>query len=257
MEEKAITINLMGAIPEDSVAFRIFIQSGKAKILAPYAKVILCSKGVVPLTHEKTANIDGFVMFSVRDLMPMQEIGIPPEAFKAIPWLFFAYTEDTDLGFWTEVKGYELGKMYDYTLKVYKEAPTFFVKIELKDVIGAEFFSNLVAGFESEAIKMAGLKLISVEGQGTKAVTVKFQPPWHHSPIVIEWAAVWFIIKVLALAAAIIAILVILKWTFGEVGAAVVVGAEALIFLFLLLPLLGKKKESKEKEATVPRTYRR
>lgn len=256
MEEKTVIINLMGAIPEDSLAFRISFKSGAIKRPAPYAKVILCTKGLIPLTYEKTANIDGFIMFNVEELIPMG-VGVTPEAFKTIPWLFFAYAEGTDLGFWTEVKGYELGKLYDYTLKVYKEAPTFFVKIELKDVIGAEFFSNLVASVESEAIKTAGLKLISIEGQGTKVVTVKFQPPWHHSPLVVEWAAVWFIIKVIAIAGAIIAILVILKWTFGEAGAAVVIGAEVLIALLLLLPLLGKKKEGKEKEMSVQRTYRK
>lgn len=249
MEEKTVTINLMGAIPEDSLAFRIFFKSGALKILAPYTKVILCTKGLIPLKYERTADINGFVKFNVKELIPM-EVGITSEAFKTIPWLFFAYAEDTDLGFWTEVKGYELGKLYDYTLKVYEKAPTFFIKIELKDVIGAEFFSSLVAEVESKAIEMAGLTLVSVKGQGTKVITVQFQPPWHHSPIVIVWAAVWFILEVIAIAGAIIAILVILKWTFGEAGAAVVVGAEALIGLFLLLPLLGKKKEQQTQGIT-------
>lgn len=252
MEDKKITINLI-SIPEDAVAFKILL---KDKAPAIRAKVVLCTKGLLPLTYERTADIDGFIKFNVKELIPMG-VSVTPELFKTIPWLFFAYAEGTDLGFWTEVKGYELGKLYTCTLKLYKEAPTFFVKIELKDIAGAELFGNLVAAVESEAIKMAGLKLISVKGQGTKAITVQFQPPWHHSPLVVEWAAVWFIIKVLAVAGAIIAILVVLKWTFGEVGAAVAVGAEILIALLLLLPLLGKKKEGKEKEMAVPRTSHR
>ena len=133
-----------------------------------------------------------------------------------------------------------VGQDYEFKLKKYKESPTFVVKIQLRDIVGVEHFSNFITGVETRALETAGLEIVKVTGQGTKTVEIQFKPPWHSSPLVISWAAIWFISKVLVLAAAIIAILVVLKWTLGEVKRAAV-GLGALAAVLLLLKPKGRR----------------
>lgn len=229
-------------IPSDSVGFQIF-KNGKPAV---GAEVTLCTKGVIPVTYTKITNSDGVAIF--RDIDMRIDGVIPPDVFKGLPWLFYAYIKDSDYGIWQDEVKFEYGKLYEYNLKLYKKTPTFFIKIELKDVIMADLFSNLVAEVEKTALEWAGLKVIGITGQGTKLITIKFQLPWHSSPIVIEWAAAWFILKVLAVAGAIIAILVILKWTFGDAAAVVAETGLLLLALAAILVLAGPAKKVVEKK---------
>jgi len=220
VEEKILTFEAW-SVPSDTVAFTIL----KDGVPAAGAKVNLFTKGVIPQGFSATADTEGRVLFT--DIVP-----VSPAAFKEIPWLLTAYLEDSEYAVWKDQVKFELGQGYDFSLKKYKEAPTFSVKIQLRDIIGAEYFSNFIAGVQEKALETAGLEVVKVSGQGTRTVEVQFKPPWHSSALVISWAAVWFIAKVLTVAASIIAILVVLKWTFSEVTP---VGAGLGIVLLLLL----------------------
>ena len=223
MEEKILTVKAW-SLPSDTLAFTILKDGAPAA----GAKVNLFTKGAIPQRFEATADAEGRALF--KDIVP-----VSPAAFKAIPWLLTAYLDDSEYAVWKDQAYFELGKEYDFNLKKYREAPTFFVKIQLRDVIGVEHFSTFITEIEKKALETAGLEVVKVSGQGTRKVEVQFRPPWHSSPLVISWTAVWFIAKVLTVAAAIIAVLVVLKWTFGEVAPAIGAGLGLGIVLFLLL----------------------
>ncbi len=228
MEEKILTFKEW-SLPKDTVSFTI-LKDG-----APVAgaKVSLITKGVLPQRFEATADASGRALFT--NIAP-----VTPAAFKEIPWLLTAYLEESEYAVWKDQAYFELGQDYEFKLKKYKESPTFVVKIQLRDIIGVEHFSNFITGVETRALETAGLEIVKVTGQGTKTVEIQFKPPWHSSPLVISWAAIWFISKVLVAAAAIIAILVVLKWTLGEVKRAAV-GLGALAAVLLLLKPKGRR----------------
>jgi len=235
----SIEVKLL-TVASDSVGFSI-TKEGKP---CPGAEVTLCTKGVLPISKSRTTDESGAVVFSSFDIIPE----LPSTEVWKGNWLFFV-SADPDYGFWKDNAIFTPGKSYTFALKRYKEAPKFFIKMELKDVIGAELFGQVVASVEETALGWAGLEVIKVEGKGTRTITVVFSPPWHSSPIVIEWAAVWFILKVLAVAGAIIAILVVYKWTFGEWAAPLAMGLGLAAIVALLL-LTRRKEEEK-------RTYQR
>lgn len=237
-----VTIEVkLWAVPSDSVEF-IITKDGKS---CPGVDVILCTKGVLPISKSKITDSSGAVVFSSFDIIPE----LPSTEVWKGNWLFFASLPNSEYGFWKDGIIFTGGKSYTFALKKYKEAPKFFIKMELKDVIGVELFSQVVASVEETALGWAGLEVLKVEGKGTRTITVVFSPPWHSSPIIIEWAAVWFILKVLAVAGAIIAILVVYKWTFGEWAAPVAAAGLGLGIVALLL-LTRRKEEEK-------RTYQR
>lgn len=225
MEEKILTVKAW-SIPSDTLAFTVL----KDDEPAVGAKVSLITKGAIPQRFEATADADGRALFS--SILP-----VSAEAFKLIPWLLTAYLEDSEYAAWKDQVYFELGQEYEFKLKKYTKSPTFIVKIQLRDVIGVEHFSNFIAGVEAKALETAGLEVLKISGQGTRTVEVQFRPPWHSSPLVISWTAVWFILKVMAVAAAIIAILVVLKWTFGEIDkAGLGLAAAAVIVLLVSAP---------------------
>ena len=217
MEEKILTIKAW-SVPSNVVAFTI-LKDGEPAV---GAKVNLFTKGAVPQRFEATADVEGRALFT--DIVP-----VTPEAFKQIPWLLTAYIEESEYAVWKDQAYFELGQEYEFKLKKYKEAPTFFVKIQLRDIIGVEHFSNFIAEIEKKALETAGLEVVKVSGKGTRTVEVHFKPPWHSSPLVISWTAVWFIASILAL----IAFLMVLKWTFGEVRVGLGLGILALVLLLL------------------------
>lgn len=224
MEEKILTVEV-SEIPSDAVTF-IILKDGEPAV---GAKVNLFTKAVVPQRFEAITDTSGRAVFT--GIVP-----VTPEAFKEIPWLMMAYIEESEYAVWKDQAYFELGGEYNFKLQKYSEAPTFFIKIQLRDVIGVEHFSNFIAGVQEKALETAGLEVVKIKGQGTRTVEVQFKPQWHSSPIVISWTAVWFIAKVLTVALAIIAVLVVLRWTFGKVGAA------AAGFGILLLILLASSK---------------
>lgn len=199
------------------------------------------TKGVVPLTFSKTADETGTVRYGKEELVP----AIGEAIFNKIPWLFMANISDSEYAIWKDQAFFELGEVYDFKLKKYKEAPTFFLKIQLRDIIGAEIFSNFVIEVEKAALAAAGLEVVKIKGQGTRTVEIQFRPPWHSSALVIDWVTVWFCVKVLTVATAIIAILVVSKWTFGEVGAGIAGGIGIGIILLALLsaPKMAKRRK--------------
>jgi len=228
VEEKLLTVETWN-VPSDTVALTIL----KDDEPAIGAKVSLITKGAVPQRFNAVVDVNGRAMFT-------KIVPVTPEAFKQIPWLLTAYMEDSEYAIWKDQVYFELGKSYPFKLKKYKEAPTFFVKIKLRNIIGAELLSNFIAGVEAKALETAGLEVIKIKGQGTRTVEIQFKPPWHSSPLVISWGAVWFIAKVMAVAAAIIAILVVLTWTFGEIGITGA-GIGAGIILLIVLALARRR----------------
>jgi hypothetical protein len=237
MKSETVTVTA-GLISEYSVGFRV-LKDGKP---VSGATVSLCDKAVVPHLHTKSADEGGVATFDIAELFP--EYPMPPEDLVKVPWLFFAYIDGSEYAVWKDDAKFEAGKIYDFSLKKYTSKPEFFIKLELEDVIGAELFSNFIAGVESEALKWSGLVVTGVEGSGTKTVTVRFTLPMHSSPIVIEWAAVWFILKVLAVALAVILVLSVSKWTFGEWAPAV--GLGLLVVVGLAIASLPKRKEEEK-----------
>lgn len=221
VEEKILTVKAY-SVPSDTLVFNV-LKDGEP---AAGAKVNLITKGAVPQRFEATADADGRALF--RNIVP-----VSPAAFKEIPWLMTAYLEDSEYATWKDQAYFELGKEYDFKLKKYKEAPTFIVKIQLRDIIGVEHFSNFLTEIEKKALETAGLEVVKVSGKGTRTVEIQFKPPWHSSPLVISWTAVWFILKIMAIAVAIIAILVVIKWTFGEVKRVLPLGILAAVLLLL------------------------
>jgi len=228
VEEKLLTVETW-SVPSDTVALTI-LKDDKPAI---GAKVSLITKGAVPQRFNAVVGVNGRATFT-------KIVPVTPEAFKQIPWLLTAYMEDSEYAIWKDQVYFELGKSYPFKLKKYKEAPTFFVKIKLRNIIGAELLSNFIAGVEAKALETAGLEVIKIKGQGTRTVEIQFKPPWHSSPLVISWGAVWFIAKVMAVAAAIIAILVVLTWTFGEIGITGA-GIGAGIILLIVLALVRRR----------------
>ncbi len=226
MEEKILTIKAW-SVPSDTVAFTILKDGAPAA----GAIVSLITKGAVPQKYEATADAEGQALFS--SIVP-----VSPEAFKLIPWLLTAYQEGTEYAAWQDQAYFELGQEYEFKLKKYKEAPTFFVKLQLRDIIGVETFSNIVTQIQTKALETAGLEVVGITGQGTKTVEIRFKPPVHSSPLVISWTAVWFIASILA----VIALVLVLSWKFGEVarkGA----GLAALAVAVLLLSKRPKRRK--------------
>ncbi len=226
MEEKILTINAW-SVPSDTLAFTI-LKDGEP---AAGAKVNLITKAAVPQKFETTADVEGRALFT--NIVP-----VTADAFKLIPWLLTAYIEETEYAAWQDQAYFELGQEYEFKLKKYKEAPTFFVKLQLRDIIGVEVFSNLVTQIQTKALETAGLEVVGVTGQGTRTVEIRFKPPWHSSPLVISWTAVWFIASILTL----IAFLVVLKWAFGEVARAGA-GLAALAVAVLILTKMPKRRK--------------
>lgn len=231
MQEKTVNVSL-GKLPEDKLQFNLTYDG----VPAIGASFTLVTKGVIPLTFSKTSDANGIIVFDVKELVP----AIGEAIFNKIPWLTVAYIDGTEFGYWKDQVFYELGNTYNIKLKKYEKAPTFFIKIELREVIGLELFSNLVTEIEKAALNTAGLEIVKIKGQGTKNIEVQFKPPWHSSPLVIEWASVWFILKVMAVAAAIIAVLVVAKWSFGEVGAGIAGGIGLAVLILILLSATKK-----------------
>lgn len=227
MEEKILTVKAW-SVPSDTVSF-IILKDGEP---AAGAKVSLITKAAVPQRFEATADADGKALFT--DIVP-----VSAAAFKEIPWLMTAYLEESEYAVWKDQAYFELGQEYEFKLKKHTEAPVFFVKLKLRDIIGVEHFSNFITEIEKKALETADLEIVKVKGQGTRTIEVHFRPPWHSSPLVISWGAVWFITKVLVAAAAIIAILVVLTWSFGEIAPSAA-GLAAVVLAILLL--LGKRR---------------
>jgi len=217
MEEKILTVQVY-SVPTDTLVFNI-LKDGEP---AAGAKVNLITKAAIPQKFEATADADGRALFA--GIVP-----VTPSAFKEIPWLLTAYLEGSEYAVWKDQAYFELGKEYDFNLKKYKEAPTFIVKIQLRDIIGVEQFSSFIAEIETKALETAGLTVVKVSGKGTKTVAVHFRPPWHSSPLVISWTAVWFIASILAL----IAFFVVLNWTFSEMRVGLGLGILAAVLLLL------------------------
>lgn len=209
-DTKTITIR---TVPSDVVAFRVVDKDGNPVY---GANVTLCNKGIIPNSFDRVTDLAGIVMFSVYDIVP--PILQHPDAFKKVPWLFMANIPDSEYAYWKDNVNFNLGELNLIKLKKYTEVPTFWIKIELRDIIGVELFSNLVAEVEKVALDWAGMEVVEVKGKGTRTVTVYFKPPWYEGSIVVTWiAAKIFILKVLVVAGAIIAILLIIEWKFGEV----------------------------------------
>ena len=228
MEERILTVKAW-SVPSDTVSF-IILKDGNP---AAGAKVSLITKAAVPQRFEATADAEGRALFT--DIVP-----VSAAAFKEIPWLLTAYLEESEYAVWKDQAYFELGKEYEFKLKKYKEAPVFFVKLKLRDIIGVEHFSNFITEIETRALETAGLEIVKVKGQGTRTVEVHFKPPWHSSPLVISWGAVWFITKVLVAAAAIIAVLVVLTWSFGEIAPSAA-GLAAVVLAILYLAGKGRR----------------
>jgi len=197
-------------VPATSIGIRIL----KDKEPVGGCEVCLTMKAPLPTSWTKVTNPDGVATFTAYELTNGK---IVPEAVSEIPFLVLAAIPESNYGVWEDEAKFKLGELATFTLKEYKEVPTFFVRYHLRDVIGRDLFASLVAKVEEWALGWAGFKVTKIEGVGTSEVTVWFQPPWHEAPLVVALlASKAFIIAMVVLVVGIIAILVVLKWTFGE-----------------------------------------
>jgi len=140
------------------------------------------------------------------------------------------------------------GQLLQATLKHYKEVPTLYIRFTMKDVIGADLWASLITSINNWLLSWAGYKIVGVEGQGTNTITIKFQPPWSaSSPFAITITATALGVAALViLIVGIIAVLVVLKWTFGEWAAPIAGGIILLLLIPALAALVPKKEERKE-----------
>lgn len=239
MDTVEIAVNLW-TVPADHVGFQVLKDNKPASNV----NVTVVSKDVVPRQVSHTTDESGIALFDYWELTgtdPSQSAD--PEKFKTIPWLFMAFQNDSEYGVWKDDVKFALEQSYSYALKKYDKVPTFFLKLELRDIVGVEVWSRVVAVVEEVAAKFSGLNVTEISGQNSRFITVKFQPPVHQSPIVINWSAVWFILEVLA----VVLFLVVLRWTFGEVGAMIVGGGAILLAFMLLGGLAGVKGKERER----------
>lgn len=225
-DTRTITIR---TVPSDVVAFRITDRDGNPVY---GANVILCTKGIIPTSHKRVTDLAGIVQFSAYELVHE----LPPETIKEIPWLFMADIPDSEYAYWKDDVKFETGVLHIIKLKKYKEVPTFWIKFELKDVIGRDLFASVLTQIESWILGWAGFEITEIKGAGTKTVTIYFKPPWHSSPFVFTLTATTgFILALIIFFGGIILLLIVAKWTFGELAAAVGLGGIALLIIGLLL----------------------
>jgi len=241
-----VTLTEEEVVPSDTISFKILKPD---ETPAAGATVELCPKDLpISMRYTKVADEQGKVNFTVYDICATIGVEACKELLKTKKWLFWAYINSSEFGVWKDDAVYELGKEYTYTLKKYTTAPEFFIKFELKDVFGAELWSNLITGVEQAALTISGLKVTNIEGQGTKTVTIHFNPPWsEHSPIAILFGATTnFIIAVAILLGGIITLALVLRWSFGEVGGAILTGGALLVLGVVALAIMGKIPKREE-----------
>jgi len=238
-------------VPETAgVTFRI-LKDGEP---VQGAVVNLCDKSLSPVKYSGVTDENGEAVCYPQLRSPLvllwlpSPIIIPPDAksiFEATDWLFIAYIPNSEYAVWRDNVRFKCGETYTFSLRRYAKAPEFFIKMELSDVIGSELFGIIAAEIQRVTLQFAGLNVTRIEGEGTRTITVYFTPPFsEHSPIVIDWGAVWFILEVIAVVVGIIAVLYVVRWTFGE-SAAVIPWALLLIGGAMLLAAL-KPPERRE-----------
>ena len=135
-----------------------------------------------------------------------------------------AFVDESPKGVVVDDVTLRCGEIYTMKLKEYTKAPTFFLKFELKDVIGRDLFAKVLAEVEKWVLGASGFKVTKIEGEGTKALTIYFEPPWRPgSPIpLISWLVLHpAIATLLVIILALIILLVVYKWTFGESAPAI------------------------------------
>jgi hypothetical protein len=201
------------------------------------------------VTMKKKTDANGIVDFSVLDFA-FNGLYNPITGHLVNPYLVLAYLDDTPYGAWNDGLTVKFGTAYTIPLKTYKVVPTFFLRFELRDVIGRDLFAQLVASIESFMISWAGFNVTKVEGVGTNAVTIYFQPRWRSaSPLAaIAWAGlVDFVKALIILVVAIVIALVVLRFVFGEsavpIAWSVLLVAGLVAASPIILALIPKKKE--------------
>ena len=234
-DTRTLTIKLIG---REHIGVRVFKNTTPAE----GAQVSLTTEAVSPVTFTKWTDADGFILWRYSEL----GLRFAP-ALEAVKWLVCMSIPETDYGFWKRSVTFKLGTLTSYKLKRYTTIPTFYTRFELRDVIGRDLFADLLTRIQEWSLTQAGFELVEVKGVGTRAVTVYFKPPWiEESPIAIPAAATalggvpGWIIGLILLALVIIALLIVIKWVFGEVAAVVVAGGMIIVILILLI-LLTKR----------------
>ena len=78
MQVKNVTVR---TVPSDALAFRILRNGNPVEGV----DVVLCTKGIIPLSFTRVTDAGGIALFSGYDITGGQ---VPPEAIKEIPWDF-------------------------------------------------------------------------------------------------------------------------------------------------------------------------
>ena len=207
------TVNI-GKLASDEIGVEVLYKDKPME----GATVSLMLKGPMPTLKTAKTDADGLAVFPVHNLFP-PDVPIGCAELPYVKWNVMAFVDESPKGVIVDDMTLRCGETYTMKLKEYTKAPTFFLKFELRDVIGRDIFAKVLAEVEKWALGAAGFKVTKIEGEGTKVLTIYFQPPWRPgSPIpLISWLVVHpaitaFLLVILGL----IILLIVLKWTFGE-----------------------------------------
>ena len=229
MEEKILTVKAY-AIPQDRVLFRVLkngepVAGAVVERIQQTAVVAGVETPVLdPSITSKTTDASGEATFLQRADMDNDQ------------WLVTAYIPDTAHGFVKSNWKLTHATGNDVKLKEYKKPPRLFVEFKLRDVIGAEQYGTLLGAVEKWNLEHAGFTDVKVLGKGTRKVRVEFTPPFSEaSPLYVRFSATTKGVIALVLVVAILGIVFISLWKFGEKVAPVAAGAGLVLVLLFLL----------------------
>ena len=153
------------------------------------------------------------------------------------PYLFFAYDEENGYAWKDNVAEFPL----TLQLKAAKEPPTFYISFEVSEPIVAEVAKAINDSFlQYIDTYVLPIDIVKTEVRN-RTLIVYFKPKTASPAIQFVAAAKWVAVCIVLL----IALVVVLRWAFGE-GAPVVAALGLGILLIVLLLLLAPRRREKE-----------
>ena len=230
------TVNV-GKLASDEIGVEVLYEDKPVE----GATVSLMLKVPMPTLKTAKTDADGLAVFPVGDLFP-PEVPIGCAELPYVKWNVMSFVDESPKGVVVDDVTLRCGETYTTKLKEYTEAPTFFLKFELKDVIGRDLFAKVLAEVEKWILGASGFKVTKIEGEGTKALTIYFQPPWRPgSPIpFISWLALHpNITALLLILYFILAILIVVRWTFGEKAGEIIKKGLDILLLAIIASIIA------------------
>jgi hypothetical protein len=242
-----VTVTVTEAPPPEETEIQFVVKKPDGSPVAN-ANVDIITKDLPTFRYTKTTDNNGIAKFTVFDICSQIGVVACQEMLETKKWLLIAYIDNSEYGYYKDDASFQLGNSYTITLKQYTKPPEFYIKLELNDTPGSEWWGVLLSRAEQTALEISGLKITKVEGEGTKVITIYFTPPWtEHSPLAIAFSATpAFVLALIVAVVGILGTLILLRWTFGE-AAPLVVGGLGLGLIVLGALLLSEKKRGESK----------